>query len=66
MCTSISFSRPALYGRNLDLEVSFGERVVITPRDYPFPFTTAPRRNTISRWSAWRPSRRACRCTRRR
>ena len=42
MCTSISFSRPALYGRNLDLEVSFGERVVITPRDYPFPFHNRP------------------------
>ena len=42
MCTSISFSRPALYGRNLDLEVSFGERVVITPRDYPFTFHNRP------------------------
>ena len=42
MCTSISFSRPALYGRNLDLEVSFGERVVITPREYPFSFHNRP------------------------
>ncbi len=38
MCTSISFSRPALYGRNLDLETSFGEQVVITPRRHPFHF----------------------------
>ena len=26
------------FGRNLDLEYTFGERVVITPRNYPFFF----------------------------
>lgn len=38
MCTSISFSRPALYGRNLDLDVSFGEQIAIAPRELPFHF----------------------------
>lgn len=38
MCTSISFTKPALYGRNLDLEISFGEQVVIAPREFPFSF----------------------------
>ena len=38
MCTSISFLHPALYGRNLDLETTFGEQVVITPRQHPFRF----------------------------
>ena len=42
MCTSIAFSNPALYGRNLDLETSFGEQVVITPREYPFHFHHRP------------------------
>lgn len=42
MCTSIAFSAPALFGRNLDLEVPFGEQVVITPREYPFSFHYRP------------------------
>ena len=39
MCTSLAArSVGPLFGRNLDLEYSFGEQVVITPRRYPFPF----------------------------
>ena len=31
MCTSIAFFEQKLFGRNLDLEVYFGQRVVIAP-----------------------------------
>ncbi len=37
MCTCINFKTKDFYfGRNLDLEYSFGESVVITPRNYTF------------------------------
>ena len=36
MCTAFSFFKDTLYfGRNMDFPHSFGERVVITPRNYP-------------------------------
>lgn len=39
MCTAISFNAHSHYfGRNLDLEYSYQESVVITPRWYPFQF----------------------------
>lgn len=40
MCTTITFhNRGFLYfGRNMDIDYSFGERIVITPRNYPFKF----------------------------
>lgn len=39
MCTSITLKDKDVYfGRNLDLEYSFGERVVVTPRNYVFNF----------------------------
>ena len=39
MCTSIAMRSSHFYfGRNLDLEYDFGQRVVITPRSYPFHF----------------------------
>lgn len=39
MCTAISFkTNDHYFGRNLDLEVSYHEQVVITPRNYPFRF----------------------------
>lgn len=39
MCTAITYrTRDHYFGRNLDLERSFGERVVITPREYPLKF----------------------------
>ena len=43
MCTSISFkTRDHYFGRNLDLSYSYDERVVITPRNYPFLFRRLP------------------------
>lgn len=39
MCTSIAMKTADFYfGRNLDLEYDFGQRVVITPRHFPFHF----------------------------
>lgn len=39
MCTAISVTYHNHYfGRNLDYEHSFGEKIVITPRNYPFEF----------------------------
>lgn len=39
MCTSILYTAGDCYfGWNLDLEVSFGQKVVITPRNYRFNF----------------------------
>lgn len=38
MCTSMAFvSGDFYFGRNMDLEGSFGEKVVITPRNFPLP-----------------------------
>lgn len=43
MCTSLTFNSADFYfGRNLDLECEFGQRVVITPRRYPIVFRKAP------------------------
>ena len=37
MCTCITYENGDFYfGRNLDLESSFGEKVVVTPRNHPF------------------------------
>ena len=42
MCTAITLKTSHHYfGRNLDLECSLGEQVVITPREYPFYFRKA-------------------------
>ena len=42
MCTSLTFQTSDFYfGRNLDLEYNFGEKIVITPRQYPFAFKFA-------------------------
>ena len=39
MCTCIAYkNREFYFGRNLDLEYRFGEKVVITPRNYEFCF----------------------------
>lgn len=40
MCTAVSLGR--YFGRNLDLERSYGESVVITPRNYKFHLRTLP------------------------
>lgn len=46
MCTAVVLrSRDGYFGRNLDLERGYGERVVITPRRFPFhhgPFDLKP------------------------
>lgn len=42
MCTSLTFQTKDFYfGRNLDLEYNFGEKIVATPRQYPFAFKFA-------------------------
>lgn len=41
MCTSLSLPTPdgyKLFGRTLDLDTHFGERVILTPKGYPFCF----------------------------
>lgn len=39
MCTAVSYKNKGHYfGRNLDLECSYGESVVVTPRRFPFFF----------------------------
>lgn len=39
MCTCMKWKAPDFYfGRNLDVEASFGEQVIITPRNYAFSF----------------------------
>ena len=43
MCTAITYQKDDHYfGRNLDLEYSYNEEVVITPRNYPFQFRCLP------------------------
>ena len=43
MCTCITYQNGDFYfGRNLDLEYTFGEKVVITPRNYCFSFHDLP------------------------
>ena len=43
MCTSIIYTAgDSYFGRNLDLEISFGQEVVVTPRNYPFSFRKMP------------------------
>lgn len=43
MCTALSYYPNGHYfGRNLDLEVSYGQQVVITPRHFNFKFRKVP------------------------
>lgn len=42
MCTAATYKTECFYmGRTLDYEFSYGERVTITPRNFPFEFTNA-------------------------
>ncbi len=42
MCTAITYHTKSFYfGRTLDYDISYGEQVVITPRNYPFHFQKA-------------------------
>lgn len=46
MCTCITYENSSFYfGRNLDLDCFFGERVVITPRNFPLTFRHAEAQN---------------------
>ena len=39
MCTAISYERGGrLFGRNLDVDLFYGERIIVTPRDYILSF----------------------------
>lgn len=43
MCTAVAFhTKDYYFGRNLDFEQSYGEMIVITPRNYKFSFRSAP------------------------
>ena len=43
MCTAVTYlSGHHYFGRNLDFEHSFGEKVVITSREFPFLFRELP------------------------
>ena len=43
MCTAISYRNSSHYfGRTLDYERAYGEEVVFTPRQFPFPFRQLP------------------------
>ena len=43
MCTAVSFkTNDSYFGRNLDLEKSYGEYVAITPRNHKIPMCTLP------------------------
>lgn len=42
MCTSVAMKSDGLYfGRNMDIDYSFGESVILTPRNFPLPFRKA-------------------------
>lgn len=41
MCTAVTYkTKDHYFGRTLDLECSYGEEVVVTPRHFPFAFRT--------------------------
>ncbi|MBU8990765.1 linear amide C-N hydrolase, partial [Faecalibacterium prausnitzii] len=43
MCTAATYTAGDHYfGRNLDLELSYGEKVTITPRNFPLTFRKMP------------------------
>lgn len=43
MCTAVSFkTKDNYFGRNLDLEFSFGEGVTVCPRNFPFVYRNKP------------------------
>jgi len=44
MCTAVHFNK--YFGRNLDLEITYGEKVLITPENFPLTFRQMPRLDT--------------------
>ena len=60
MCTCITYDNGSFYfGRNLDLDGSFGETVTVTPRNFTLYFRRAGRmersmrRRSMKRGCAW-------------
>lgn len=48
MCTSILYSpKDHYFGRNLDYEIAYGQKVVITPRNYEFKLQNYRLKNHI-------------------
>lgn len=48
MCTAATYLTKDFYmGRTLDYEFSYGEEVVVTPRNYPFAFRFQGERRAI-------------------
>lgn len=46
MCTALAYKTKDFYfGRTLDYESSYGEEIVITPRQYPFSFRNGAKSN---------------------
>lgn len=64
MCTAATYKTKDFYfGRTLDYEFSYGEEVVITPRNEPFPFRyMAEMPCTILLLSVWLVLHRSIRC----
>ena len=62
MCTAATYNTKSFFfGRNLDYEFSYGEEVVVTPRNYPFSFTHfgtggSPRLKSVCLKSSYGPS----------
>ena len=47
MCTSILYSpKDNYFGRNLDYEIAYGQKVVITPRNYQLNYRHLPTQDT--------------------
>ena len=63
MCTAATYRTKDFYfGRTLDYEFSYGEEIVITPRNYEFHFRHMDRQKSIMPSSAWRMWRGTIRC----
>ena len=47
MCTAAVYkTKDHYFGRTLDYEISFGEQVTVTPRNFPFVFRRVPTMDT--------------------
>ena len=54
MCTAATYQSAGFYfGRTLDYEVSYGNQIVITPRNYALRFATQRISRTTTPSSVW-------------
>lgn len=54
MCTAATYQSAGFYfGRTLDYEVSYGNQIVITPRNYALRFATRRISRTTTPSSVW-------------